>query len=73
LGFYDDIVIVTKGNITMKKMNILMAPLFAAVVMLLSIGAVGELFVSLFAKVKSLVSTKSTASQSALEGATQLH
>ena len=57
----------------MKKMNILMAPLFAAVVMLLSIGAVGELFVSLFAKVKSLVSTKSTASQSALEGATQLH
>ena len=56
----------------MKKKNIIMAPLFAAVVMLLSIGAAGELFASLFAKAKNLVSAKSPASESSLETATQL-
>jgi hypothetical protein len=56
----------------MKKNNILMAPLFAAVVMLLSIGAAGELFASLFAKVKSLVSSKSPATESSLEAVRQL-
>jgi len=49
-----------------------MAPLFAAVVMLLSIGALGELFASLFAKVKSLFSVTSTATQTSTEHATQL-
>ena len=56
----------------MKKMNILMAPLFAAVVMLLSIGALGELFMSLFSKVKSLLTSKSISTESSLETATQL-
>lgn len=56
----------------MKKTSILMAPLFAAVVMLLSIGALGELFASLFAKVKSLFSVTSTATQTSTEHATQL-
>ena len=56
----------------MKKTSIIMAPLFAAVVMLLSIGAVGELFVSLFTKVKSLFSLTSTTSQTSSEQALQL-
>ena len=56
----------------MKKTNILMAPLFAAVVMLLSIGAVGELFSSLVVKVKNFLFSPSTASQSSAEQAVQL-
>lgn len=56
----------------MKKTSILMTPLFTAVVMLLSIGALGELFASLFAKVKSLLFSPSTASQSSAEQAVQL-
>jgi len=56
----------------MKKTSIIMAPLFAAVVMLLSIGAVGELFISLFTKVKSLFSLTSTTSQTSSEQALQL-
>ncbi len=49
-----------------------MAPLFAAVVMLLSIGAVGELFASLFAKVKNRFTITSSATQSTSEQAVQL-
>ncbi len=49
-----------------------MAPLFAAVLMLLSIGAVGELFVSLFTKVKNLFTLTSKTSQNISEQAVQL-
>ncbi len=56
----------------MKKTSIIMAPLFAAVVVLLSIGAAGELFASLFAKVKHLLFSTSTATQSSSEQAVQL-
>ncbi len=56
----------------MKKTSIMMAPLFTAVVVLLSIGAVGELFASLFAKIKNLLTAKSTATQSVSEQAVQL-
>jgi len=56
----------------MKKTNIILAPLFGVVVLLLSVGALGELFSTLFAKIKSLASVKSTTSESALETATQL-
>ncbi len=56
----------------MKKTSIIMAPLFAAVVMLLSIGAVGELFVSLFIKVKNLFTLTAPTSQSTSEQAVQL-
>ncbi|MCF6208708.1 MAG: hypothetical protein L3J61_04915 [Ghiorsea sp.] len=56
----------------MKKTSIMMAPLFAAVVMLLSIGAVGELFASLFARVKNLFTLTSSATQTTSEQAVQL-
>ena len=56
----------------MKKTSIMMMPLFTAVVVLLSVGAVGELFASLFAKVKQLLFSTSTATQSASEQAVQL-
>ncbi len=56
----------------MKNTNIMMTPLFAAVVVLLSVGAVGELFLSLFSKLKSKVSQTSSTTENALERATQL-
>jgi len=56
----------------MKKTNVMMAPLFGAVVILLSIGAVGELFASLFAKVKNLLTGNVSTTEKSLEKATQL-
>ena len=56
----------------MKKTNMMMAPLFATVVMLLSVGAIGELFLSLFSKLKSMISQTSTSTENSLERATQL-
>jgi hypothetical protein len=41
-----------QGNF-MKKVNIMVAPIFIVVVSLLAVGAVGELFQSMFAKAKS--------------------
>ncbi len=57
----------------MKKTNILVAPLFASVVVLLSVGAVGELFGSLFAKSKEKLANKETTSENALETVKQHH
>jgi hypothetical protein len=37
----------------MKKVNIMVAPIFLVVISLLAVGAVGELFQSMFAKAKS--------------------
>jgi len=56
----------------MKKTSIIMAPLFAAVIVLLSIGSVGEALVSLVKKVKNLFSVTSSATHTATEHATQL-
>jgi hypothetical protein len=57
----------------MKKTNILVAPLFASVVVLLSVGAVGELFVSLFAKSKEKITNTEVSTESTLEAARQQH
>ena len=43
----------------MKKTDTLVAPLFAVVVVLLAVGAIGELFSSLFVKVKNAQLAKS--------------
>ena len=56
----------------MKNTNIMMAPLFTAVVILLSVGAIGELFSSVFSKLKSMVSQTSTTEEKSLERVTQL-
>jgi len=50
-------------------MNFAIAPLFAFVVVLLSVGAVGQLFASLFSKKEE---TESTTTISFSETATQL-
>jgi hypothetical protein len=57
----------------MKKTNVLVAPLFASVVLLLSVGAIGELFVSLFTKSKETLTNKETTTEGSLETATQQH
>ena len=49
-----------------------MAPLFAAVIVLLSIGSLGEVLAGLVKKVKSLFSITSSATQNTTEHATQL-
>ncbi len=56
----------------MKNTNMLIAPLFAFVVVLLSVGAVGELFSSLFAKLTNKETDKELSTQTALEAASQL-
>jgi len=57
----------------MKKTNILVAPLFASVVLLLSVGAVGELFASLFSKSKEKLTNKETSNEKTLETVKQHH
>jgi len=57
----------------MKKTNVLVAPLFASVVLLLSVGAIGELFVSLFTKSKETLKNTETTTETALETAKQQH
>ena len=49
-----------------------MAPLFAGVVVLLSVGAAGELLFSLFSKLKSTLSQHDTQNETTAEFATQL-
>ena len=56
----------------MKNTHYLMAPLFAGVVVLLSVGAVGELIFSLFSKLKSTLSQHDTQNATTAEVATQL-
>ncbi len=50
----------------------MMAPLFTAVVILLSIGAMGELLESLFKKVKNLLMATSPTTQTSVEQTVEL-
>ncbi len=61
-----------RGNEIMKKTDIIVAPLFSLVVVLLSIGALGELFSSLFSKAKNLSSEHLTEQETALSSARQI-
>jgi len=55
----------------MKKVNIMVAPIFMVVVSLLAVGAVGELFASMFSKAKSGQSEQESSFEGELEAAVQ--
>jgi hypothetical protein len=55
----------------MKKVNIMVAPIFIVVVSLLAVGAVGELFQSMFSKAKSYANENEATYEGEVEVAVQ--
>jgi len=56
----------------MKKMDLLIAPLFSVVILMLSIGALGELVGSLFSKSKDSETEEALETEYTTEEAVQL-